>query len=162
MTRCEYIKTLSLRQMALYLAENDIYINDDPDDNEEWLKGWCRSMSELTKGFEKVFPLPWKMQRRGTWEYINAENGSGLDICIIPSTDYEPKKAARQYLVQCANLMPEAVELLDDAQNIMKWTCELCDGEACGRCGGCDVKGIGSRIAALLAKLEGCVENARD
>lgn len=39
MTRCEYIKTLSLRQMALYLAENDILINDDPDDNEEWLKG---------------------------------------------------------------------------------------------------------------------------
>ena len=39
MTRCEYIKTLSLRQTALYLAENDIYINDDPDDNEEWLEG---------------------------------------------------------------------------------------------------------------------------
>lgn len=39
MTRGEYIKTLSLRQMALYLAENDIYINDDPDDNEEWLEG---------------------------------------------------------------------------------------------------------------------------
>ena len=39
MTRYEYMKTLTLRQLALYLAENDILINDDPDDNEEWLEG---------------------------------------------------------------------------------------------------------------------------
>lgn len=64
--------------------------------------------------FEKYFPLPWKAQCRGTWEHINAENGKGCNICIIPATDYEPKKAARQYLVQCANLMPEAVEVIRD------------------------------------------------
>ena len=64
--------------------------------------------------FEEYFPLPWTIQRKGTWEHINSHNGEGLNICIMPYTDFEPKKAARQYLVQCANLMPEAVEVIRD------------------------------------------------
>lgn len=112
-------------------------------------------MSELTKGFEKVFPLPWKMQRRGTWEYINAENGSGLGICIIPATDYEPKKAARQYLVQCANLMPEAVEVIRDLVKIVSQpdydpdSLDYADY-------------VVQRAKELLAKLEGGAEDERD
>lgn len=102
-------------------------------------------MSELTKGFEKVFPLPWKMQRRGTWEYINAENGSGLGICIIPVTDFEPKKAARQYLIQCANLMPEAVEVIRDLIGIAAVLDYGADNAV-------------TRAKQLLAKLEGGAE----
>ena len=115
----------------------------------------------MTKGFEKVFPLPWKMQRRGTWEYINAENGSGLGICIIPATDYEPKKAARQYLVQCANLMPEAVELLKDTNTKLKQLCEICGFENIGNeCIRCTMPGFVTRVDALLAKLEGGADDA--
>lgn len=135
----------------------------------------------MKRDFEEYFPLPWHIKRRTVcWEMGVEENFIYLDLNgdsgrhaseVVPSlidftarrnnvefNKYDVDNAredALKYIVQCANLMPEAVELLDDAQNIMKWTCELCDGEACGRCGGCDVKGIGSRIAALLAKLEG-------
>lgn len=69
--------------------------------------------------FEKYFPLPWKAQCRGTWEYINAENGKGCNICIIPATNFEPKKAARQYLVQCANFMPEAVTVIKNLKEVL-------------------------------------------
>lgn len=105
-------------------------------------------MSELTKGFEKVFPLPWKMQCRGTWEHINAENGKGCNICIIPATDYEPKKAARQYLVQCANLMPEAVEVIKDLVMIMEQPDYAPESLDCSDY-------VVQRAKELLAKLEG-------
>ena len=39
MKRYDYVKTLSLHQLAEFLALNDIYITDDPDDNAEWLGG---------------------------------------------------------------------------------------------------------------------------
>lgn len=112
----------------------------------------------MTKDFEKYFPLPWHIEEEETGQLRTLCPASGeafMDFGIVEGPLDFDGYDVQEYLVQCANLMPEAVELLDDAQNIMKWTCELCDGEACGRCGGCDVKGIGSRIAALLAKLEG-------
>lgn len=103
----------------------------------------------------KECALPWNLDVRSkTYMAIRNANNNPTGL-VLMCTGTPSQKAAADYAVACANLMPEAVELLDDAQNIMKWTCELCDGEACGRCGGCDVKGIGSRIAALLAKLEG-------
>lgn len=137
----------------------------------------------MKRDFEEYFPLPWSIKHRQqcydmgyTEDFFMLDlNSKGQGDDVPPSlVDFtarggydhlkgrddieEARKAVLAYIVTCANLMPEAVELLDDAQNIMKWTCELCDGEACGRCGGCDVKGIGSRIAALLAKLEGGAE----
>lgn len=104
--------------------------------------------------FEEYFQLPWSVEFQDTAAFIKSVNMPKQDSIFV-DTNIDAHVGAVCYAVACANLMSEAVELLDDAQNIMKWTCELCDGEACGRCGGCDVKGIGSRIAALLAKLEG-------
>lgn len=109
----------------------------------------------MTKDFEKYFPLPWKAQCRGTWEHIDAENGKGCNICIIPATDYEPKKAARQYLVQCANLMPEAVELLGKCAREIQNRCDFCAGSYGRACIGCSNLETRAEIHALLAKLEG-------
>lgn len=112
----------------------------------------------FARKLEKDFSLPWHLQRVGEASEIITASGNPLFYIKCGKTEQDWN--ACKYLVHCANLMPEAVELLDDAQNIMKWTCELCDGEACGRCGGCDVRGMGSCIAALLAKLEGGIDNA--
>ena len=112
----------------------------------------------MKRDFEKYFPLPMQLNKA---DILMSANGDILSYFSTSLTTPERRKAYKQtiqYLVQCANLMPEAVALLDDARDVMKWTCEICDGEASGRCGGCDVKGIGSRIAALLAKLEGGAE----
>ena len=105
--------------------------------------------------FEEYFPLPWTIQRKGTWEHINSHNGEGLNICIMPYTDFEPKKAARQYLVQCANLMPETVAIIKD----------LCDAAMAADS---SIRGLEmtekviQRAEALLAKLEGGAEDERD
>lgn len=123
-------------------------------------------MSGLTKGFEKYFPLPWKAQCRGTWEHINAENGKGCNICIIPATDYEPKKAARQYLVQCANLMPECVNMLKEADTYMTsmlvGLCNDCPDKGTEMCRVCKLKTVLDDIETLLAKLEGGADDAQN
>ena len=67
----------------------------------------------------------------------------------MPYTDFEPKKAARQYIVQCANLMPETVAIIKD----------LCD--AAIMAADSSIRGLEmtekviQRAEALLAKLEG-------
>lgn len=119
-------------------------------------KNRCGGMSELTKGFG-MYSLPIRVVRytqKNGKTILTLYMGEKINNYLL-STNRSNVFPVLEFMAKSANLMPEAVELLDDAQNIMKWTCELCDGEACGRCGGCDVKGIGSRIAALLAKLEG-------
>ena len=109
----------------------------------------------MKRDFEKLFSLPWAIQRKGTWEHINSHNGERLNICIMPYTDFEPKKAARQYLVQCANLMPEAVAIIKD----------LCDAAMAADS---SIRGLEmtekviQRAEALLAKLEGGAEDERD
>ena len=115
----------------------------------------------MKRDFEKYFPLPWHIEEDETGQLRTLCPASGkafMDFGIIEGPLDFDGYDVQEYLVQCANLMPEAEELLKAAQNIMKGTCELCDGKACGRSGGCDVKGIGSRIGALLAKLEGGME----
>ena len=96
----------------------------------------------MKREFEEYFPLPWTIQRKGTWGHINSHNGEGLNICIMPYTDFEPKKAARQYLVQCANLMPEAVEVIRDLIGIAAVLDHGADNAV-------------TRAKQLLAKLEG-------
>ena len=114
----------------------------------------------MKRDFEKLFSLPWAIQRKGTWEHINSHNGEGLNICIMPYTDFEPKKAARQYLVQCANLMPEAVELLKAADEKLLDLCRTCDNAMSEAgylvdCKNCNVESLDTNIKELLAKLEG-------
>lgn len=64
----------------------------------------------------------------------------------------------QEYLVRCANLMPEAVRLLNEALRIIEKACTACaniDAYHCGLCGRTETT---REIKALLAKLEGCVE----
>lgn len=117
----------------------------------------------MKRDFEKLFPLPWTIQRKGTWEHIiNSHNGEGLNICIRPYTDFEPKKAARQHLVQCANLMPEAVRLLNEALRIIEKACIACANIDAYHCGFCGREETTREIKALLAKLEGGANNAQN
>ena len=109
--------------------------------------------------FEKLFSLPWAIQRKGTWEHINSHNGEGLNICIMPYTDFEPKKAARQYLIQCSNLMPEAVKLLNEALRIIEKACIACANIDAYHCGLCGREETTREIKELLAKLEGGNDN---
>ena len=97
-----------------------------------------------------------KMELHGNSQpRIDLEKCKGCNICIIPATDYEPKKAARQYLVQCANLMPEAVELLGKCAREIQNRCDFCAGSYGRACIGCSNLETRSEIHALLAKLEG-------
>ena len=94
------------------------------------------------------------IQRKGTWEHIDSHNGEGLNICIMPYTDFEPKKAARQYLVQCANLMPEAVEVIRDLVQLASppdYDPDSLDY----------ADYVVGRAEELLAKLEGGANNAQ-
>lgn len=112
----------------------------------------------MKRDFEKFLSLPWAIQRKGTWEHINSHNGEGLNICIMPYTDIEWKKAARQYLVLCANLMPECAEALKQAKKELAGICEWCN--TCPSNGRklCETGSAIENITALLAKLEGGAE----
>lgn len=115
--------------------------------------------------FEEYFPLPWTIQRKGTWEHINSHNGEGLNICIMPYTDFEPKKAARQYLVQCANLMPEAVEVIKMAcfspcRDLCKYAKNGAPSVDVPECDDCPEGAYYERAKAFLAKLEGGEDDA--
>lgn len=72
----------------------------------------------ITKDFEKYFPLPWKMHRFG--EGDNIITASGEPLCYIKCGKTEQNRNACQYLVRCANLMPEAVAVIKDLVMIME------------------------------------------
>lgn len=99
--------------------------------------------------------LPWKLDiRSSTYAGIrNAQNKpTGI---VLMSTGTPTQKAAMNYIIQCANLMPEAVELLKAAQETMNEACTVCAEDLGERCATCDREEIDRRITALLAKLEG-------
>ena len=71
----------------------------------------------MTKDFEKYFPLPWKMHRFG--EGDNIITASGEPLCYIKCGKTEQNRNACQYLVQCANRMPEAVVLFGIVEEVL-------------------------------------------
>lgn len=109
--------------------------------------------------------LPWKLDiRSSTYAGIrNAQNEpTGI---VLMSTGTPTQKAAMNYIIQCANLMPEAVELLKTADKKLIDLCYTCfnamDAAGLGRfvdCKNCNVESLDTGIKALLAKLEGGAE----
>ena len=110
-------------------------------------------MSELVKSFQDAYALPWTIKHYGEFDAIFS--AGELRLCYVSRPDTERKRAAMSYLVQCANLMPEAVELLKAAQETMNEACTVCAEDLGERCATCDREEIDRRITALLAKLEG-------
>lgn len=124
-------------------------------------------MSELTKGFEKYFPLPWTVlkTKNGAFVRQNAALITGkksykelVELGLIEEfsvNSFPPRVAALKYAVLCANLMPEAVRLLNEALRIIEKACIACANIDAYHCGLCGREETTREIKALLAKLEG-------
>ncbi|OUO94777.1 hypothetical protein [Cloacibacillus sp. An23] len=122
-------------------------------------------MSELTKGFEKYFPLPWGISFYGDGvHYIDSKNGSGFWIMEDREGDATKKqdtaegRAAMEYMAKCANLMPEVIKVLKQAQDGIKEACNYHCYYTCPSCDWCEAQLAEEQIGALLAKLEGDAE----
>ena len=111
----------------------------------------------MTKDFEKYFPLPWEVKIIDTATFIQSEFEPG-EHTIKFNADNIAHVDALEYMVKCANLMPEAVELLKAAQETMNEACTVCAEDLGERCATCDREEIDRHITALLAKLEGGAE----
>ena len=73
----------------------------------------------MKREFEEYFPLPWKITKEKDIVLIK---GQGWDIPVIIAEGSAAECAEREalrYAVQCANLMPEAVEVIKDLVKIV-------------------------------------------
>ena len=139
----------------------------------------------MKRDFEEYFPLPWQGKCRLACydmgfceEFImldmNAVEGqdgkrppSLIDFTARGSYDHlngrdpilEARKDALKYLVQCANLMPECINILKEADMYMtSMLAELyndCPDKKTEMCRVCKLKTVLDDIEILLAKLEG-------
>lgn len=67
-------------------------------------------MSELTKSFEQEFPLPWHIEEDETGQLRTLCPASGtafMDFGIVEGPLDFDGYDVQEYLVQCANIMPE-------------------------------------------------------
>ena len=117
-------------------------------------------MSELVKSFQDAYALPWTIKHYGEFDAIFS--AGELRLCYVSRPDTERKRAAMSYLVQCANLMPEAVRLLNEALRIIEKACIACANIDAYHCGFCGREETTQEIKELLAKLEGGAEDERD
>ena len=126
-------------------------------------------MSELTKSFEQDFPLPFHIEEDETGQLRTLCPASGtafMDFGIVEGPLDFDGYDVQEYLVQCANLMPEAVELLKAADEKLLGLCRTCDNAmseaGLGRfvdCKNCNVESLDTSIRALLVKLGGGNDN---
>ncbi len=120
-------------------------------------------MSELTKSFEQDFPLPFHIEEDETGQLRTLCPASGtafMDFGIVEGPLDFDGYDVQEYLVKCANLMPEAVELLGKCAIEMQKRCDYCAGKDGRACIGCSNSEMRTEIHALLAQLEGDVKNA--
>lgn len=103
---------------------------------------------ELTKSFEKEFPLPWGVEFRDTAAFIRPVD-MPEQYSIFLDTNIPDHIGAVRYAVQCANLMPEAVEVIRDLIGIAAVLDYGADNAV-------------TRAKQLLAKLEGGAEDDRN
>ena len=68
----------------------------------------------------------------------------------------------QEYLVKSANLMPEAVRLLNEALRIIEKACIACANIDAYHCGFCGREETTQEIKEFLVKLEGGAEDERD
>lgn len=150
----------------------------------------------ITKDFEKYYPLPWRIDSRQScydmgyvedfiFLNLNGDRGAHASKGVPSLIDFtarnrvdmwaegysleQARMDALKYLVKCANLMPEAVELLKSADEKLLALCRTCDNAmsdaGLGRfvdCKNCNVESLDTSIKELLAKLEGGAEDERD
>lgn len=123
------------------------------------MKRWCKTMSELTKGFG-VYSLPIRVVR-----YTQSNGKTILTLYMgekinnyLLSTNRSHVFPVLEFMAKSANFMPEAVKLLKAAQETMNEACTVCAEDLGERCATCDREEIDRRITALLAKLEGGTE----
>ena len=110
----------------------------------------------FARKLEKDFSLPWHLQRVGEASEIITASGNPLFYIKCGKTEQDWN--ACKYLVHCANLMPAATRLLNEALRIIEKACIACaniDAYHCGLCGRIETT---REIKALLAKLEGGAE----
>lgn len=113
----------------------------------------------MKREFEKYFPLPWEVKIIDTATFIQSEFEPG-EHTIKFNADNIAHVDALEYMVKCANLMPEAVELLGKCAIEMQKRCDYCAGKGGRACIGCSNSEMRTEIHALLAQLEGDVKNA--
>lgn len=128
----------------------------------------------MKRDFEEYFPLPWAViehpngafmkpnaaaitGNRGFKESVESEFLETFRVNPFP-----PRVSALKYAVQCANLMPEAVRLLNEALRIIEKACIACANIDAYHCGFCGREETTQEIKELLAKLEGGAEDERD
>lgn len=111
----------------------------------------------MTRDFEKQFPLPFKWHvfdekasAKPKTLTVYADNGH-----YVFSSRIQNRFDVFSYMVQCANLMPEAIKLIKEGLKKKMETCAMCDDapdhEECSTCP------LNARIAeakAFLAKFE--------
>lgn len=105
----------------------------------------------FARKLEKDFSLPWHLQRVGEASEIITASGNPLFYIKCGKTEQDWN--ACEYLVHCANLMPEAVELLGKCAIEMQKRCDYCAGKGGRACIGCSNSEMRTEIHALLAKL---------
>ena len=112
--------------------------------------------------FEEYFPLPWGTTKEKDVVFINGQ-GWNIPVIIAEGSVAEcAEREALRYAVQCANLMPEAVEVLDKCTSELLKRCDYCAGKGGRACIGCSNSEMRTEIHALLAKLEGGADNAQN
>lgn len=72
----------------------------------------------MTKGFEKYFPLPWEVKIIDTATFIQSEFEPG-EHTIKFNADNIAHVDALEYMVKCANLMPETVVLFGIVEEVL-------------------------------------------
>ena len=107
--------------------------------------------------FEEYFQLPWSVEFQDTAAFIKSVNMPKQDSIFV-DTNIDAHVGAVCYAVACANLMPEAVELLGKCAIEMQKRCDYCAGKGGRACIGCSNSEMRTEIHALLAQLEGGAE----
>ena len=118
-------------------------------------------MSELAKNFSDAYALPWTIKHYGAFDAIFS--ASGLRLCYVSRPDTERKRAAMSHIIKCANLMPECVNILKEADMYMTsmfvGLCNDCPDKGTEMCRVCKLKTVLDDIETFLAKLEGGAED---
>ena len=120
-------------------------------------------MSELTKSFEQEFPLPFHIEEDETGQLRTLCPASGtafMDFGIVEGPLDFDGYDVQDYLVKCANLMPEAVEIIKMAcfspcRDLCKCAKNGAPSVDVPECDDCPEGAYYERAKSFLAKLEG-------
>lgn len=110
--------------------------------------------------------MPWNIETdedESFWMITPARGSSFLDFGTIKVPKYADVRDVMNYIIQCANLMPAAVELLKSADEKLLDLCCTCvnamsEAGYSVDCKNCNVESLDTNIKELLAKLEGGAE----